>query len=96
MANLEFLIYQIQVDGTMNLITRLSCQHQESYELIRNTTYFSQEEDESMETGTQQSYEFPGCKLQDKNCVSPNTAISSILTYFWRIVDAAELSVEFQ
>lgn len=49
MANLEFLIYQIKVDGTMNLITRLSCQHQESYEPIRSITYFSQEKDESME-----------------------------------------------
>lgn len=49
MANLEFIIYQIKVDGTMNLITRLSPQHQESYEPIRSIMYFSQEEDESIE-----------------------------------------------
>lgn len=67
MANLEFLIYQIQVDGTVTLITRLSCQPQESYELIRNITYLSLQEEESMEIGTWQSFEFPERRPQDEN-----------------------------
>lgn len=48
-----------------------------------------------MEIGTWQSFEFPGRGPQDKNCVSLLVAVSSVLTYFWRSVDAAELSVEF-
>lgn len=67
-----------------------------SYELIRNITYLSQEEEESMELGTWQSFEFPGRRPQDEHCVSLFEAVSSILADFWRTVDAAELSVEFQ
>lgn len=66
MANLEFFIYQIQVDGTVTLITRLSCQPQESYELIRNITYLSQQEEESMEMGAGKALSFLDVDLKTK------------------------------